>query len=316
MKKILAALLVGAFGISAMAQSIVYDYRATIKRIDPQYKIRTVKTSSSSFKAVTESYGVASDTISGYVMLPRCAGDCNGTLVSSLDSDDFEGTAYLVRRGDKLSKKAKLPYVVKTDAWAQAAIFGKNAYIVGGPEETQTETPSDVKQLKSAWMWLWFQLPGSADTKTVIDSGLLIPAASGEDVILGFLGLDVQTETRGVRNAGFGTAKLISHTEAASLGFCSGSSSSTTSCLIVQSISGSVQGEYRYTGLCNHTPMWDLCDQTSPLDEDDWIAPITGTWTLKYNAALTKLDDSAKEDAILKKLKASSSNMYLFESAD
>lgn len=303
MKKILVALLVGAFGISAMAQSIVYDYKATVKRVDPQYKVRTIKDSSSSYKAVTESYGIASDTISGYVVLPVCE-DCDGELETSLDTDDFYGTAYLVRKGDKLSKKAGLPFIAVTEAEAQAAIFGKDAYIVGFPSNGN---PSDVKKLKSAWMWMWIEdLPGATDTSphTVIDSELLIPAAPGEDVYLGFMGLDNIYAQTCLKSAGFGTAKILSYSEAASLGFCSGSEPSSWSCAIIQSISGTVQAIFRYEGLCGMTPMWDLCDPTD--DGNTGGAPVTGAWTLKYNASLSKLPDSEKADAILKKLKATS----------
>jgi len=309
MKKILVALLVGAFGISAMAQSIVYDYKATVKRVDPQYKVRTIKGSSSSYKAVTESYGIASDTISGYVVLPVCE-DCDGDLETSLDRDDFVGTAYLVRKGDKLSKKAGKPFIAVTDAEARAAIFGKDAYIVGYPSNGN---PSDVKNLKSAWMWMWVELPGATDTDpdTVIDSGLLIPAAPGENVYLGFLGLDNLYEYSCFRSTGFGTAKILSYSEAASLGFCDGAEASSWSCAIIQSISGTVQGEYFYEGLCGVTPMWDLCDPTD--DGNTGYAPVTGAWTLKYNASLSKLPDSEKADAILKKLKATSADVIQVE---
>ncbi len=311
MKKILAALLVGAFGISAVAKSVVYDYRATFKRVDPQYKVRTVvKESSSSYKAVTESYGVTSDTITGYIILPICT-DCDGSLDSSV-GDNFEGWAYLVRRGDKLSKKAKLPYVVKTEASAESVIFGKDAYIVG---VSPSYTP-DVKKMKSASMILIFDLPGATDFDPVrtIDGKLLISNAGSEDIYFGAMGLDHKTYSPWfVTNAGFGTVKVVSGSEAATLGFCNNTPGS--SCSIIQSISGSVVGKNEYAGMCDMTPMWDLCDPAdNMLAGSDAAAPIAGTWTLKYNASLSKLEDSAKEEAILKKLKASSSDMYLFES--
>lgn len=304
MKKILAALLVGAFGLSAVAQSVVYDYKASFKRVDPQYKIRTIKEDGSSYKAVTESYGIASDSITGYIVLPVCE-DCDGELESSLE--DFEGVAYLVRKGDKISKKAELPFVLKTDVDAAAAIFGKEAYIVGYPTDGD---PSDVKNLKNAWMTLNFWAPGATDLdpENVIDSGMLIPAAAGEDVWLGFLGLDNVAGSRPyVWNKGFGTVKTISQAEATTLGFCDGDTTPGWSCAIIQSISGSTLGEFAYEGLCGNTPMWDLCDPT----EDGMVnvAPIAGTWTLKYNASLSKVAEASKEAEILKKLKAVSTDV-------
>lgn len=307
MKKILAALLVGAFGLSAVAQSVVYDYRATFKRVDPVYKVRTIKDGSSSYKAVTESYGIKSDSITGYVVLPVCE-DCEGDLESSME--DFTGVAYLVRKGDKLSKKLELPYVLKTDVEAAAAIFGKNAYIVGYPVNGD---PSDVKDLKNAWMTLEFATPGAADMDPgVIDSGALIKNAAGESVWYGFLGLDnVGGSMPYIWNKGFGTVKTISQSEATTLGFCDGSTIPGWSCAIIQSISGSTLGEFGYEGLCGNTPMWDLCNPTETGMVT--VAPIAGTWSLKYNKSLSGVADASKEAEILKKLKATSADLIEIE---
>lgn len=306
MKKFLAAFLICAFGISAMASSVVYNYKASFKRIDPVYKVRTIQGEHGKQKAVTESYGVKKDTIDGFVILPICE-ECEGDLESSVE--DFNGVGYFTRKGDKLSKKANLPFVLKTEVWAEAAIFGKNAYIVGYPENGN---PSDIKQLKSAWMGLSFGFPGAGevDPNTFIDSGLLIKQAPGEQVWYGFLGLDNYLGGY-VDNAGFGTVKVVSHSEAASLGFCDADPGSSYSCQFINNVSGSTIGWAGYEGLCGNTPMWDLC---SP-DEERMVkyAPIAGTWSLKYNKALSGVNDDAKEDAILKKLKASAADIIEFE---
>jgi len=41
MKKLLATMLMGVVAVAAIAQTAVYDYKATFKRIDPIYKLRT-----------------------------------------------------------------------------------------------------------------------------------------------------------------------------------------------------------------------------------------------------------------------------------
>ena len=290
MKKILAAILAGAFGLTAVAQTVVYDYKATFKRVNPVYKVRT----ESGAKYVTESYGVSSDQIKGYVILPLCD-DCNGPVASSMANS---GTAYLTRKGDKYSAKAGLPFVLKTAVVADSAIFGKNAYILG--TTPPDGDPSAIKDLKSAWMKLSFVTPDAALTD-VIDSGLIIKEAAGTPVWYGFLGMDnVLGGT--VSNAGFGTAKVLSTTQAATLGWCGGLPGSTTSCQMVQSISGSTLGDFGYDGLCGAVPMWDVCvpDATGMIT----AAPIAGNWTLKFNNSLSNASD--QEGAIYKKLKVTS----------
>ena len=67
MKKILFAVLASTFATALMAD-YVYDYKASIKRIDPSYKVRTVTVDRSKAKAVTSSYSVVSDTLSKNVV--------------------------------------------------------------------------------------------------------------------------------------------------------------------------------------------------------------------------------------------------------
>ena len=310
MKKILAAILVCAFGVSAMAASVVYSYKSSFTRIDPIYKVRTIGTGSSKVKTVTESYSTKKDTIDGYIILPVCeecngtCEECNGTLESSIDDfygTGYFGTGYFTRKGDKLGRKANIFGTVKTTVYAEAGIFGKNAYVTGHPN-IQGD-PSDLKELKSAWMWVYFGLPGAekVDPNSVVKSGDIIKGAGDEDVFYGFLGLD-NVEGYSVSNAGFGSVKVVSHTEAAKLGFCEGDPGSSYSCQIINSIAGSTIGWFEYEGLCNNTPMWDLCDPSAVNKVTE--APIVGTWSLKYNNALSDLGDSAKEEAILNKLKA------------
>ena len=310
MKKILVALLVSAFGISAMAQSIVYDYKATFKRVDPQYKIRTLKESSSSYKAITESYAVKSDSITGYIALPIC-NSCNDSsgLTTSFDPNLFKGTAYLVRKGDKLSKKSELPFVLKTKAEAKAAIFGKDAFVIDNKPEADPQPhyrrgDVSVKGIKNSWMMLNFGNAANDFVNNwgvgVIDSIKVVPQAGGYNLKYGFMGLD-NTVGFYIYNYGFGTVKLLSKADVYSMGWCGGDEViAGKQCFIIQSISGSTIGALDYEGACTVTPMWNLCAQ---VDKDDLttLAPIAGTWTLKYNKSLSNAED--QETAILNKLK-------------
>lgn len=300
MKKILAAILAGAFGLTAVAQTVVYDYKTSFKRVNPIYKVRKV----SGVDMVTESYGVTGDVISGYVILPLCD-DCAtpgmaGTVNSSLGN---LGTAYLTRKGDKYSAKAGLPHVLKTPVFANSAIFGQNAYVLGNPALPGAADPHAVKDLKSAWMMLQFLVPDAKATD-VIDSGLIIKEAAGTPVWYGFIGLD-NVLGGWVNNSGFGSAKVLTVTQAAKLGWCGGIPGSTSSCQMVQSISGSTLAQFTYDGLCGLVPMWDVCipDATGVVN----FAPIAGTWTLKFNNSLSKEAD--QDAAILKKLKVTSAQV-------
>jgi hypothetical protein len=295
MKKILAAILAGAFGLTAVAQTVVYDYKASFKRVNPVYKVRKVDGA----KMVTESYGVSSDSLRGYVILPLCT-DCNGPATTSFGN---AGTAYLTRKGDKYSKAANLPFVLKTAVLADSAIFGKSAYVLGDNSIATAGNPHALKDLKSAWMRLSFVTPDAAATD-VIDSGLLIKEASGTPVWYGFLGLDNYLGGI-VNNAGFGSAKVLTTTQAATLGWCGGLPGSTTSCQMVRSISGSTLASFGYDGLCGAVPMWDVCvpDTTGMVA----VAPIAGTWSLKFN---NKMSNAANQEAeILKKLKAAAADV-------
>ena len=108
-----------------------------------------------------------------------------------------------------------------------------------------------------------------------------------------------------VQNTGFGTAKTL----LGSSSFCGGKGSA---CLTVQTISGTLVGYPIHVGACDHTPMWDLCQHfDEPEDENAKKsyyyyevkdAVISGTWSLKYNKALTDKYASSGEKAILSKI--------------
>lgn len=293
MKKILAALLVASFGAGLMAQDLVYDYKASIKRLDAQFSVKSEKKD----KFVASSYKVASDTISGYVVLPICVA-CHEDGVESTMGDDFTGTAYLVRKGDKISKKAGVPYVLVTPVDAAAAIFGAYVNIkdeVGKPK-------ANIKAANKAWMWLNYTLPNNyvnVSTKYVLKN------VAEADMPMGYLGLTnvgiAQTEDGEysmVQHTGFGTAKITGWYEAAELGWCIDGTESSGSCQYVNTISGTLVGYPTYLGMCLVTPMWDVCYNEN--DNIDMVnnSVISGSWTLKYNKSVTanynKANDKAK----------------------
>lgn len=293
MKKFLAAMLVASFGAGLIAQTLVYDYKASIKRIDAKYSIKKID----KVQWVTESYAVASDTISGYVTLPACvACNADGTL-TSMDSAEFAGYAYLVRKGDKFAKKSGLPFVLKTDAYANAAIFGAYIQIVNGGDNAPL---ADIRAANKAWMWLDYLLPQTT-AFDVIDSQLVVKKAASIALGYGFLGLDYTGTEEPVYHTGFGTAKILSWFEAADLGWCEMEEDIEGSCQYVASISGTLVGYPQYQGPCDLTPMWDVCYDGDQIVND---AVISGTWTLKYNKSLSTAAEASKEAAILGKLKA------------
>lgn len=300
MKKILFAVLASTFATALMAD-LVYDYKASIKRIDPVYKARKVKGT----LAITESYNVVSDTISGYVVLPKCTA-CDGTVDDYLD---VEGTAYLVRKGDKYSKKAGKPFVLQTDVAAAAAIFG--AYVIDGASADGKPQVS-IADAKKAWMSMVYTTHVDDRNYEKITSDYILPKYGDKDdkntAYFGFLGLDNYAGAN-VWAAGFGTAKILTEREAASLGFCVSTPGSSKSCQYINTITGTLIGDPAYQGACGATPMWNVC---YPDNANENQAVISGTWTLKYNKTLSAKTNQKEE--ILKKLGAE--NTDVIEASD
>lgn len=293
MKKILFAVLASTFATALMAD-YVYDYKASIKRINPTYKVRTVDKA----KAVTTSYSVVSDTLSGYVVVPACIA-CDEEGVSSSIAEDFAGTAYIVRKGDKYVKS-----VLKTPTVMTSAIFG--AYVnntQSDKDPNKAEAPlASIKDAKKAWMSLAY---ASQDSNTKILSDVVLKKVTPTELNYGFLGFDnfgIVT----IAATGFGTAKIMSKAEVTDLGFCGDVTTDGWSCQYINTISGTLIGHAEYEGPCVITPMWDLCystDNTASVNE----AVISGTWTLKFNKSLTAAED--QEAAILNKLKATANDI-------
>jgi len=288
MKKILAALLVASFGAGLMASDLVYDYKASIKRLEP-----TISKNSKT-KNYVSNYKVVSDTISGLIILPKCK-DCGGSLEKSLDAAQNFGTAYLVRKGDKLSKKANftqghilgqgdnpyifvddgllVPYVLVTPVYANSAIFGAYMNVKNGRIEKG--------KAEKAWMWLDYALP--KDNVTVSSKHWI--AKTNEGFTYGFLGLTQDsvkmTERELVQHTGFGTAK--SDKEPDGDGICADGAQGA-SCNYVKTISGTLVGYPTYIGFCGNVAIWDVCTGAQAKSGN---GVISGSWTLKYNNSKT-----------------------------
>ena len=295
MKKILFAVLASTFATALMAD-YVYDYKASIKRIDPSYKVRTVNKA----KAVTSSYNVVSDTLSGYVVVPACIA-CDERGVESSIAENFAGTAYIVRKGDKYVKS-----VLKTPAKMASAIFG--AYVNNTTSENKPL--ASIKDAKKAWMSLAY---ASQDSSATISSEVVLKRVGATELNYGFLGFD-NIGVVAIDAAGFGTAKIMSKAEVTDLGFCGDTTTPGWSCQYINTISGTLVGTAEYQGPCNVTPMWDLCYSAERQITDSVTdAVVTGTWTLKFNKSLSAVAANEKEAAILKKLKATANNIVLGE---
>lgn len=327
MKKFFATLLTIVVSCS-FAGNIVYDYKASIKRLEPVYSVKKINKAS----YVTDAYKTTSDTIVGYIVVPACAtcvelGDAVYTEGTYEEWDEISETVgYFIRKGDKLSKKLDYPFIAKTTVYPSSAMFGaytpmddnNGAVIPGKPY-------ADVKANKYAWMALDFVIPAKPVVEDdeylyhSIDSKYALKKYPGTPVPYGFLGFDNQGAVL-VENAGFGTVKVLSFSEAATMGFCNSTPGYDWSCQMVYSISGSTVGDADYQGPCGVTPMWDVCFDINEFDPEtnDFVvneSTIHGTWTLKYNKALTNVADEQKEEAILKKLGATKA-IHVYEASE
>lgn len=279
MKKLIAAIVIASIGAAFADPYYVYDYKASIKRLDISAKYVS-KTA-----AVTQKYSVKSDTIQGYVTVPVCK-DCTGTLDSSIGIKD-DGFAYLTMKGNSKNVNGKQYAVLKTPVKASIGVFGGEQYMDG--------KIVDTKKVNQAWMALDFPL-----TAEQFDTALLVAKKDvSAGVPLAFLGLSNLGENPDridVQNTGFGTAKVQTSSV---FDFCDGQTSS--SCLSVSSISGTLVGYPLYMAACYHKPMWDLCKVEPAGEIPD--AVICGSWTLKFNKSLTNQYAENGETAILSKFK-------------
>lgn len=279
MKKLIAAIVIASVGAAFADPYYVYDYKASIKRLEISAKYN------SKAKYVTQKYSVKSDSIIGYVLLPVCS-NCEGTIESSLDIAD-DGYAYLTLKSNSKLVAGQDYKVLKAPIKASIGVFGADQEMDG--------TIVDVKKANQAWMALDFPIDAAQ-----FDTAMLVAKDASAGVPLGFYGLTNVGELADridIQNTGFGTAKILSST---SFDFCLGSSTKT--CLSVATISGTLVGYPGYLAACDHTPIWDLCDvsETGEINE----AVISGTWSLKFNKKMTNDYYDLGEIAILSKMGA------------
>ena len=271
MNKLFTALLVTACA-GAMAQTVVYDYSASIKRIQPEVKkVKVAKATT-----IGERYKVVSDKIVGYVQLPICL-ECNGTLTTTADEDVFTGYAWLTRNDSTLKKAAKagdINYFTKVAVKAEAALFGS---FVDVTLPQATNRALDPKNAKNVWMSLSYAMPDTTLLET-LSLGYLLKGTAYE-VDYGMLGYTHNTATT-VYETGFGTAATA--VTAATIDICG--STPGYSCVVVNQVSGTITGWPGYEGPCGAMPMWDICDFDGTTVD---VAVICGTWSIKLDKKMT-----------------------------
>lgn len=268
MKKSLIALFAVAFCLTTMANVLVYDYKASFKRID-------AKLTKYDAHHRMESPKVVSDKFTGYVIVEACKA-CDGDLEKSFDMEAKDNaTILIVRNGDKEKN------VIETKGAFLAGMFGAKAGLV--------ENAKGVKEVLDKFT----------------DAGLQLKFPIS--VAAGALGNGTAATEAIVDNAGFGkVTKQVTKTPGTPAtkdkpGYWTPSDGcsddwheaekgteavpgETKTCWEVKNISGSMMTSANYTGDCCDY-LFDVCDFVTPATID--IAPIPGTFTLKLNNALT-----------------------------
>jgi hypothetical protein len=302
MKKLITAAFFAVCSIMMAADVLVYDYKATIKRLD--YNLRLISKSGK----IAQKFTVKSDTIVGYVVLSKC-NSCGGDIDSTGSYGNWNGTAYLQLKGNLKNVPASRK-LFKTPVFAAAGIFGPENYTAGGePMNTNFK----------AQMALDFVVPADAEIQPDFDPATVIKKLAAGDELLynGFFGLlNFGAEPVLVQNTGFGAAKTFKSTTPGSNSICGGYiQGEEFVCNIVNTISGTLVGYPNYLGPCGNLPMWDLCvvqmDDGSVFFNQNNQAVISGSWNLKFNKTMTEAEDV--EAAILKKLNLKAENMYVVQ---
>ena len=280
MKKCLAILFVCAFvGSVASAQWLVYDYKASIKRLDNQ--IKTVKYSADMYdqKANTETlmdtYAQVSDSLSGYLLVPICIGCAEiGSDTSLPFGDSF---IYVNRKADKTKGWWKMDAVVAAGLQDKDVTWRKEG-------DALEFGPTSLKKLQHAWGSVVYAFEDIAPDA---------PHGKYGNWPYGFLGHGSAEGT--ITSTGFGDAKLLSETIT---GFCS--PTTEESCLVVSNIVGTMVGIVLQKPVCEVPVIWDVCSLSGMFD-----AVISGTWSIKLNQKVTgKANASEDTDAFESWLKS------------
>ncbi len=289
MKKSLIALFVAAFCFSSMAQVLVYDFSASFKRLDVKQVTYSYKKDGVVVKnAKMDSPKVVSDKFTGYMVIDACE-KCEGAMEESTDTN--QAIFYITRSGDK----AKNIYRAVGDF--DANMFGAKPMLRG-------------------------QEIVNGDKFTDASGEFYLPLSWGQDDNhVGFLGFDNLSNDNTFYGQGYGKVSKLTTVEKETItegDDCDGTTTTVitneTTCWMVKTLSGVVDGWSEYTGVCNDF-LFDVCDLETPT-MNKW-APLPGTFTLKLNNALTfnkkefRFEDfAAAEEEILAKLRKGDKPVY------
>lgn len=244
MKKLLLSLFV--LTISVYASISVYDYRATFKRIEP-VAVNNDGNCFTYLKTVT-------DIVRGYLIINDCDEECGSEKV---------GVIYLYRPSDKQYANT----VWKTNVKVTTSFYGRNFRSCTPKSEIQ----NNLNKLNQCNINVVYDLKQPISYDEIMN-------VKGKDCgfIYGFLGW--MNEQGTVTNHGFGSA-MVKNKEP-EYGFCS-TIQDGQNCVIIKSASGSMTGNFGYSGVCGTTGAINDCG--------DYIVDMTvsGNWTIKLNSKKT-----------------------------
>jgi len=316
MKKFLFGLVMCAT-VTAFAAGpvLIYNYKASFKRVNPvytkiSYSFNQYDGKSDMYTALFDTFGVASDSLNGYLVIPKCE-DCGGdwsTFNFDADYEDLTSFLYVRRAGDKEFKA-----VWKLPVWLYAGMFnsGVGSRLYGHGDDLEL-SPTSLQKLKGAFLRFDTEVYGVLSAAETVEVG---GVESTQTVPYGFLGLQNRV-TEGcysgwMEGTGFGSVSVVTSKTSTSIGFCGTDVEPGTSCIALNSISGSMIGSFYYSYLCDQIPIFDICDMFAPVD----YAPISGTWSIKLNISLsTKANTGSGAEAVIKeKMKVDGFYQYLDE---
>ena len=267
-----------AFADEAALSYAVYSFKAVFKRIEPVLTTQNAN----GVNPRHLSYKVASDTLKGYLVVPDC---CSGSgcvacgEVNPFGCDDYgESLSYLfiVRTGEREEKDA-LIRVKADDIFGTVFGQGANSAYIGTNKEDVV-----FQKLTKASLSMTCEFPEGMFEKRFYKTSM---STNGmRELDYGMLGLTCLDGY--VIFTGYGTATpLVKKTT--EISFCSEIENSTK-CIRISSINGTLTGMFNY----GNNALCDVCDEFGITDPCQYYlgvykSPVTGTWMLKYNSALS-----------------------------
>lgn len=272
MRKLVLILLM-LLSFVASAEWLVYDYKATIKRLEPTFKPTKENGCNYTMRQVT-------DVISGYLVLKDC--EVGDTICSEVGKGDL----YVCRRGDKQYDKM----VWRAGFDIQTSFFG-NGFSTCKTYANLNDKISDTKRANRCTVMFDF------DFLRPVAHDELAPVKNVDcEYAYGFLGwfnMDVKFV-----NTGFGSSEYkIVYPK---YNICTYDEGGV--CLRVKSANGMVTAKGDYVGNCGGATI-NSCNQFVVSTN-----PVSGTWTLKLNVAKSKsapLSDELIESYVVGLFRAS-----------